>query len=670
MSQEWRAPLLPSAVVGVAWVGLAAALVTGYVLDRRIADAGRGDLAVFGSADLLWLLPILSAAGVGSVLSLHLPRHPAGWLFLSLALLVLGSGILDSYALYGTVARPGSLPVADLAAVVGDKAFIPWLVLLALILLYIPSGHLRGRGARIVALTAISGGVVSFVASLFSPYDGLLQADPAIRNPLVPGDYADLIGWIRLTTLLALHAALLVAAAMLLGRFRSARGSARKQLRWMALASIAFPVLVVGAFAAAVLDNETLLAITGGGFVAVIPIAAGLAIEQDHLFDIDRLISRGLTYSLLTAVLVACYAVVVVLVGESLSSLGGNSEVAIAVATLATVSIAGPARRQLQATLDKRFNRREFDALSSIRRFIRQPPATTSVEDALREALDTEQLTIAYWIDDRAQWVTEDGRPVAADPAGLIVERRGGPIARVTFDESQVQRRILEALLTEAGSEVENARLRAASTLQLREVMESRVRILAAQLEERRRLERNLHDGAQQRLLAVALQLRASEVSQDAARQSAAIDEAVGQLQLAVKELRDLANGLHPIALSDGGLAGAFEDLAGRTPIQVVLKVSPERFTAAIEEAAWFIACEAVANAVKHAVASSVVIKAVRENGQLHLSIEDNGIGGADASGHGIRGLADRAEAAGGNLQVYPRPGGGTVVRAELPCAS
>lgn len=403
--------------------------------------------------------------------------------------------------------------------------------------------------------------------------------------------------------------------------------------------------------------------------MAVLPLAAALAIEQDHLFDIDRLISRGLTYSLLTAFLVLCYASIVVFVGESLSSIGGGSGVAIAIATLATASIAGPARRYLQAAIDKRFNRREFDALATIKRFIKQPPSTTSIEDALRQALDDPSLTLSYWIDDRGQWVTEDGQGSAAEPQGVIVERRGNTLARVFFDPSRVDRRLLDAVLVEAGAELENARLRAAITLQLREVKESRARILSAQLEERRRLERNLHDGAQQRLLAVAMQLRASELSEDSARQPAAIDAAVTQLRLAVKELRDLANGLHPAALSDGGLAGALEDLASQTPILTLTEVSKERFPPEVEEAAWFIACEAVANAVKHAAASNVSISALRKNGCLQVSIEDNGLGGADWRGRGLRGIADRAEAIGGTLTVSSPPGGGTIVRSELPCA-
>lgn len=136
----------PSIAVAMGWVCVVAAMATLYILDERIDAAGRGDLAELRSTGLLWLAPILSAAAVGSGLILHRPRHPVGWLFLSLALLLLGSGIADSYALYGTAVRLGALPAPEVVAVIGDRAFIPWLLVLGLILLYIPTGQLTGRG--------------------------------------------------------------------------------------------------------------------------------------------------------------------------------------------------------------------------------------------------------------------------------------------------------------------------------------------------------------------------------------------------------------------------------------------------------------------------------------------------------------------------------------------
>jgi signal transduction histidine kinase len=219
-------------------------------------------------------------------------------------------------------------------------------------------------------------------------------------------------------------------------------------------------------------------------------------------------------------------------------------------------------------------------------------------------------------------------------------------------------------------AELENARLRAAITLQLVEVRESRARIVEAELAERHKIERDLHDGAQQRLLGLAMQLRAVEISGDTEQMKTTVATAVDELQAAVRELRELANGLRPAVLTVGGLAAALDDLAARSPVPVRLETTGERFTPEVEETAWFIACEAVANAVKHAAPHSVAISTCRMDGHLRLVIEDDGIGGADPAGSGLRGIADRAEAAGGTLTVRPHGEHGTVVIADLPCAS
>ena len=188
---------------------------------------------------------------------------------------------------------------------------------------------------------------------------------------------------------------------------------------------------------------------------------------------------------------------------------------------------------------------------------------------------------------------------------------------------------------------------------------------------ERHKIERDLHDGAQQRLLGLAMQLRAVELSGDAERMQATVATAVDELQVAVRELRELANGLRPAVLTDGGLAAALDDLAARSPVPVRLETTEERFAPDVEETAWFIACEAVANAVKHAGAAlGRHQRPAATDDRLRLVIEDDGIGGADPAGSGLRGIADRAEVAGGTLTVRPRGGHGTVVIAELPCAS
>jgi signal transduction histidine kinase len=667
-SRSWRSTLAYTAATG-AWLAIIGCLAAGLLLDEKLRDAGRGDL-VGSAAGFLYLIPLASAAAVGSVLVVRRPGHPVGWLFLAFAVVLPASFVLDQYAAYGALARRGSLPAADFVAVVGDQIFIPWLMLPALILLLTPTGRLTGRSSRLAAGAIVYGGAVALAAATVRPYRGAHESLGVIENPLEIEGFATPLGVAGYTALIIMHLGVVAAPILLALRFRSAKGEERRQLRWLALAAVPFPILVVAAFIAALLDQELILAFLAAGFVAAIPVAALLAIERHRLYDVDRLLSRGLTYSLLTALLVGCYAVVVIFVSEALGGLAGTSQIAAVVATLAVVSIANPARRRLQDALDRRFNRRRFDAVATVRRHVAEPATGVALEQVMRESLGDPQLRVVYWIEERGLWVGQDGLQGAHQPGAMLVERQGQPIASVSFDAARCDPLTMAAVVAAARPELENERLRAALALQLAEVRESRVRIVAAQQAERERIERNLHDGAQQRLLALALELRAAEVSGEPERAQASLRRAVDELQLAIQELRDLANGLRPAALQDGGLAAALDMLANRTPIAVRVTATDRRFEPAVEEAAWFIACESVANAVKHARPSGIDICASADDGRLVLTVADNGSGGANPAGRGLRGIADRAEAAGGRLLVSDRAGGGTMVLAELPCGS
>ena len=234
-------------------------------------------------------------------------------------------------------------------------------------------------------------------------------------------------------------------------------------------------------------------------------------------------------------------------------------------------------------------------------------------------------------------------------------------------------RRMSEELAGDAISELDNVRLRAEVALQLVEVRESRARIIAAQADERRRIERNLHDGAQQRLLALAMQIRASQLHDNVRRddpQQALLELAVGELGAAVRELRELAHGLQPSSLAHGGLGSALDELAGRVPIAVELDAVTGRFDPPAEEALWFVACEAVANVVKYAEAHQIWLALTSDEGRLRLTCRDDGKGGADRNGAGLRGLADRVEAVGGFFAVESTIGIGTTIEAMVPCES
>jgi signal transduction histidine kinase len=319
------------------------------------------------------------------------------------------------------------------------------------------------------------------------------------------------------------------------------------------------------------------------------------------------------------------------------------------------------------------------DVADLLRDLDRAPP--TQLRAALARAVDDPSLELAFWLPDRGLYADADGAPVEL-PRGdrrramTRIAQDGEPVAVLVYDASlRDDPGLIEAAAAAARLALENARLQAELKAQLSRVQESRARIVTAGDEQRRRIERDLHDGAQQRLVALALELRAAQkrlggrLDPDT---EAVIEGAVGELQLAVSELRELAAGVHPSVLTEDGLAAALESLARRTPVPVSLTELPsERLPPPIEAAAYFVACEALANAVKHANASSITMSAVQRNGSLTVEVADDGEGGADiARGTGLRGLADRVEAHGGRLRIESPPGGGTRVIGELPCAS
>jgi signal transduction histidine kinase len=302
----------------------------------------------------------------------------------------------------------------------------------------------------------------------------------------------------------------------------------------------------------------------------------------------------------------------------------------------------------------------------------RTQPGGVGVRDALARALHDPTLQVAYWLPMRQAYVDDEGRSVQLPDDGRAVMKLED-IAAIVHDP-ELDPELVEAAGAAARLALHNARLQADVRAQLGKVQESRRRIVTAGDEQRRRIERDLHDGAQQRLVALALELRLAQRELGAnldPQLERILAEAVDQLQVAVEELRELARGVHPAVLTEEGLAGALESLAGRTPLPVRIESAPEdRLPPEIEAAAYFVACEAIANAVKHSRATRIRVNANRQNGRLVIEVEDDGIGGArENGGSGLRGLVDRVEAHGGTLRVLSEPGQGTRVIGELPCA-
>jgi signal transduction histidine kinase len=305
----------------------------------------------------------------------------------------------------------------------------------------------------------------------------------------------------------------------------------------------------------------------------------------------------------------------------------------------------------------------------------------TSVDlhEALGRALGDPSLELAYWVPASARYVDAGGAPVQlpqpdSERTATVVEREGEPIAALIHDPALAENNeLVQSVCAAASLTLENARLQAELRARLAELQASRARLVEATETERRRIERDLHDGTQQRLVSIAmtLGLAESKLAADRPAVGPVLREARDALAFALEELRDLTQGIRPAILVERGLAAALDDLSRRAALPVRLEVAVTgRLPEPVESAAYFVASEALANVAKYSHASDVRLAASCDGSTLVIEVADDGIGGAGAgAGSGLRGLADRVEAIGGRLTVSSPPGRGTTVRAEIPCA-
>ncbi|MBF9132027.1 hypothetical protein I0C86_24110 [Plantactinospora sp. S1510] len=302
-----------------------------------------------------------------------------------------------------------------------------------------------------------------------------------------------------------------------------------------------------------------------------------------------------------------------------------------------------------------------------------------SIEVALARTLHDPTLRVGYWVPESDRYVDLDGRTVspslAEEPDRLStrIDRAGEPIAILVHDRALAEEpELIEATCAAAGLALENARLTADLRARLRQLADSRLALLRAGEAERRRLERDLHDGVQQRLLSIPMTLGLAEavLPADPGRAVPLIAEAKNATLGILGELRALTQGLHPPVLTERGLAGAVRELTALSPVPLRLRVDvPAGLPPEVETTAYYVVAEALANITKHAAAGRADLRIGVSEGQLVVDVRDDGRGGADpAGGSGLRGLAARAAACGGSLRVESRPGNGTRVRAVLPC--
>jgi hypothetical protein len=364
-----RRPPWPAVAGWGLWgLGTLAFLVVVW-LGELTRAAGRPDLVQLTLRDTLpFLLASVSAATVGAVLVSRRPRHPVGWLLLGLGLSMIALGAVNDYASYVLLAGGGPLPGARWAALLADTGWILWPGFIGFILLLTPTGSPPSRRWRWWMWLAAAAPLTYMLAEALES----TPLDPPFGSVVSPmalfdgGSAEGLLIAVDWATALVTHLAILVAAGSLVVRFRRARGVERLQLRWVALAAVLAGVAALVVVAGTVTGTEALWLWATAAYVVVLPLAIGASILRYRLYDLDRILSRTLAWTLLTVVLGLGYAAVVLLLGRLVPD---GSSLAVAGATLAVAAIFQPARRRIQQVVDRRFNRHRYDAARTIQAF-------------------------------------------------------------------------------------------------------------------------------------------------------------------------------------------------------------------------------------------------------------------------------------------------------------
>ena len=357
----------PAGLAWALWVLALLGVATIPWFDHLLRQAGRSELTQLHAITLPSVVAALIAVTVGAVLAGRRPRHPVGWLLLVLGLAVTASGVVDGYARYGLLARPGALPAARWLAVFSPATLYLGFVCVGLVLLLTPSGSLPSPRWRWWARLAAAGPVVFLLALAVGPGLVIAPYDPVIGQ-VTSRALAGVVGVAIAVSVAIAVGGLVVGVWSLVVRYRRARGMEREQLRWVAFAAaLTVPpaaILLIGVVVGT--TGAVLVVLAAGVCMALLPLAIGAAILRYRLYDLDRIISRTLAYGLLTVLLGGAYAVVALGLGQLL---GQDSSLAVAGATLAVAALFQPARRRIQAVVDRRFNRRRHDAARTMAAF-------------------------------------------------------------------------------------------------------------------------------------------------------------------------------------------------------------------------------------------------------------------------------------------------------------
>jgi signal transduction histidine kinase len=637
-------------------------LATAGVLTALAPSAGA--LANLG----LGLAAAPASAVLGLIIARRQPRNVVGMLLTLVGLTVSVTVLRSVTWWYLSEVRPQALQDLDWLVALTDQIAAWVFVSIALLLLYFPDGRLPGPRWRWIPPTLIVCGAIDHIGTAFDTmrYGEPVQDVAPPWGPLpIPLQVVAITGFVLELVLV------LVCAASLVVRYRRSDRVRRAQIKWLALAGMAIPLYPVGCLLEIVLYGRPLWASAAIGIAGLvgIPIATAVAMLRHDLYDVDKALAATVTYGLVSAVLVSIYAIAS---GVGGVAFGRESTVAAAAATAVCAAALSPLRVRLQRAVDRRLYPTRRAALAAVESLGRDSSGGRAqpeqLEGVLRTAVRDPELRVGFQVPGTDGYVDAHGERVDLD-GSVPIELGGRQIGVIRSGSDAVRPELLRQVAGAAATLVEVVRLRLEVAWALRAVESSRARLVQAGYEERRKLERDLHDGAQQRLVSLGMAFRLAQRHLDdgSVDVDGLLDQGVAELGTALAELRRIAYGLRPGRLDDG-LDAALTELVRTVPIAVDLDVCPDRLPDDVATTAYYVVSEAITNTVKHADADRIRLSVARCDGRLLVSVTDDGRGGAALSPRSS--IADRVAALGGTLRVHSPLGSGTRVEAVLPCAS
>ncbi len=672
-------------VAAVSVALLIGALVLAYLARRRVPASLTG----WDFSGVLGQVAYLAVPVVGLVLASKRPQNRIGWLFLAAGLALGLNSFSAEYGLRALVVVPGSLPAGRAAAWLANWVWAVPFAMFALVLLLFPEGRPRSRRWRVAAWFV--GGAFALAVA-----DQLVDAVRLWQDPF--RTYTQSYNPPDVTVAYSLMAAaLVVSAAAVVARFAGSEGEERLQLKWFMAAAVLLAATLVPWFLTDLLITGLL---TNVAFLCLW-VAIAIAIMKYRLYGIDFVISKAVLYGSLAVFITAVYAALVVGVG----TLAGNTRspllAALAAAVVAVAFL--PARRRAERLANRVVYGRRATPYQVLSDFAQRIGSTYAAGDVLPQmahivAAGTGAESVVVWLrvdDELRPEASSNGSPHAAPlpvngftadgPSAGIQEMPSFPDADVSvpvvhqgellgaisirMPRGEPLRPAGEQLVTDVASQ---AGLVLSNAGLIEDLRASRQRLVAAQDETRRRLERNIHDGAQQDLVALAIKLRlAGTTVEDLAQAKQAFGELQADAAGALENLRDLAHGIYPPVLADLGLAAALNSQAAKSTLPVTVEADGiGRYPQDTEAAVYFCCLEALQNIGKYAHATQARICVQARHGTLSFTVSDDGAGydtRHTPMGSGQRNMADRLAALGGQLEVRSAPGQGTTITGRLP---